>query len=60
MEKIDYDRMEIKQVKKAQKEENERKQAAPQNEFQNKDLFWQMNLPLNQYLVLFQKYGNCH
>lgn len=33
--KIDYDRMEIKQVKKAQKEENERKQAAPQNEFQN-------------------------
>ena len=33
--KIDYDKMEIRQVKKAQKEENEKKAAKPQNEFQN-------------------------
>ena len=33
--KIDYDKMEIKQVKKAQKEENEKKAEQPKNDFQN-------------------------
>ena len=35
--KIDYDKMEIKQVKKAQKEDNEKQAAKPQNEFHNTD-----------------------
>lgn len=33
--KIDYDKMELRQVKKAQKEENEKKAEKPQNDFQN-------------------------